>query len=94
MSAHTPGPWNVKADQSEANHFAVVLPKGGLQGDAIIAHCRCEANARLMAAAPDLLNVLKDIKESGLLCLHSTNQGTGETFHTEICAAIAKAEAA
>jgi hypothetical protein len=66
-TTYTPGPWEVRRD-SEAlssgaritDHFTIVKVKGGIGGgDAIVARLRCEANARLIAAAPDLLFALR-----------------------------------
>jgi hypothetical protein len=72
MSAHTPGPWcqgssdlrvsmiSVHAVNTAARHSTLarmVLPiKGGLTYDEI------EANARLIAAAPELLEALKAVQ--------------------------------
>ena len=59
MSAHTPGPWQLSA-QSVAPEWLLVI-----KGEVIIANVnedlRQEANARLMAAAPDLLAALEAV---------------------------------
>lgn len=69
MSKHTPGPWTVAADpDSENDVYYAVFAEDGISDarfeDDFIAvtnlnHANNEANARLIAAAPDLLAVLK-----------------------------------
>lgn len=64
MSKHTPGPWNV--DYSGPARIAIVGA-----GDRILAFCnlQCEdgdmdeANARLIAAAPDMLEALEEFDQ-------------------------------
>lgn len=69
MSKHTPGPWNIDKDDSGNGVSAnvngsrywitgVIQEPGKEFSD--------EANARLIAAAPDLLEALQNIVESGL----------------------------
>ncbi len=57
MSTHTPGPW--------VYDEGIVYPQEDHAGQAWIADIRgavdADANARLIAAAPDLLQALKDI---------------------------------
>jgi len=58
MSAHTPGPWRIRAERYKFIH--VYSPNGG------IAHLDTidgegAANARLIAAAPDLLAALRGV---------------------------------
>ena len=96
VGTHTPGPWEWKPSGEEANHFMVVKPKGGFNGDAIIAHLRCEENARLIAAAPDLLHALKETA----LALARARTINGDLVEQRLAAdklaahAIAKAEGA
>ena len=67
MSAHTPGPWEVV----DGRRIGVILPNaigGGYDSHCIAvtqesAHINAEANARLIAAAPELLEALKAIKD-------------------------------
>jgi hypothetical protein len=61
---HTPGPWEYRSDGEAANHFSIVKPQGGFNGDAIIARLRCEGNAQLIAAAPDLLAAVRSFLEA------------------------------
>ena len=72
MSAakHTPGPWAID-DHQAGDCYAYVIPESGSILGAI---CRVDlpldsygqglADARLMAAAPDLLAVLQELQES------------------------------
>lgn len=71
ISKHTPGPWesgsNPKADQFGSNGI-VVRPTGEFPHGLWIADCgfahdeKAIANARLIAAAPEMLNTLKDVR--------------------------------
>jgi hypothetical protein len=91
MSKHTPGPWAYQEKADAYTHivrgpndsFICQTPQGACG--------TCEANARLMAAAPDLLEALK----GALLALES---GVGDPewgARVLACAAaIAKAEGA
>jgi hypothetical protein len=90
---HTPGPWKVKAGSNAVlagrkqicSHVnaASVLPVNIVQDYEI-----ATANARLIAAAPDLLEALKDIVEfwDSIVPTDAVNQ-----MHINARAAIAKA---
>ena len=95
MSAqHTPGPWQTMevgddivrlavADESGLSVLTVVT-----EGDAQFAAVYSEADARLIAAAPDLLEVLQKI-------VNHVDAGTAAILNrlvSEARAAIAKAE--
>jgi hypothetical protein len=67
---HTPGPWQVERDRQHAQVFHVVGPSEIVMGlDGICSPHRLndrtfnedEANMRLIAAAPDLLEALKQV---------------------------------
>ena len=80
MSKHTPGPWTFVHEGGidggyfiDAKEDVVVLPRGRLN----------EADARLIAAAPDLLAALKAVMEAAEKWSPAIDQGR---------AAIAKAE--
>ena len=70
MSKHTPGPWRVSA---RANRMIDVLHSNNQKGAITHALCRVQArdswvdeaaaNARLIAAAPELLEALKNMCE-------------------------------
>lgn len=93
MSKHTPGPWKVQHDPFNPNVRIV--------GDKELIVCvqatdmfakETEANAALIAAAPDMLEALENRTE--ILCGMSCNKDAG--FHTGACemarAAISKAK--
>ena len=65
-STHTPGPWRVGD-----NGHTVFGPPNGNPSPLTIAHDLYRPNARLIAAAPEMLEALKD--------LLSYIGGTGET---------------
>jgi hypothetical protein len=55
---HTPGPWKITKvmELRKATHYAVKHNDGtGSFSTEVVAQCEKEANARLIAAAPDLL---------------------------------------
>ena len=60
MSGHTPGPWNTSAAEN-----GTVYAMGQAPGERLIAYLPINnfegANARLIAAAPDLLAALRDL---------------------------------
>ncbi len=95
MNKHTPGPW--AAEFGSYGSFAIEAERAGIGGGLLVLASRNQhplladqmhANARLIAAAPDLLEALRTadrtFAENGLLACHAARQ--------EIRAAIAKAE--
>ena len=68
----TPGPWSVDPDNREGmewNNHIVAAP--GIRvcfmangGSDEAAQARCEANARLIAAAPDLVAMLREVTDA------------------------------
>lgn len=71
MTQHTPGPWTI-GQKLHGFDFSIVNPKGDAEvGDWLVAGARWEANARLIAAAPQLLACLKALSND------PTNIGTG-----------------
>lgn len=67
MSEHTPGPWSVNDDTDISG--VENDPKNGCVGPVDVAHVylrtvpgRTEANARLISAAPDLLEALQNLE--------------------------------
>ena len=94
--SHTPGPWEmgelVDHDQDGAifvDGYQVAGPAG--------CYVDAEADARLIATAPELLEVVEVAQGSlcGFICWHSLGS---ETKHSDIClrlvAVIAKAKGA
>ena len=70
MSAkHTPGPWtiryrtNVFGIRRDVGHVGSVAVCGGHDSNQVDCGPESEANARLIAAAPDLLEALRDMWE-------------------------------
>jgi len=69
---HTPGPWEVRADPSHYDSFTTVVAGSGEQRKGMLRELiveiggwagieTAEANARLIAAAPDMLEALKSL---------------------------------
>jgi hypothetical protein len=68
MSAHTPGPWKVNATPHSSNQDFVVLDNGAnghSRRVCAVYSDRAEADACLIAAAPDLLAALEYIARDG-----------------------------
>lgn len=92
MSKHTPGPWRL----SKAGSFKILHDDVGLE----IGQLSCtEDQARLIAAAPDMLEALKSaerVLQAQVRCeFNAGAPPTGTYHHTkllEIQAAVAKAE--
>jgi hypothetical protein len=109
MTKHTPGPWHVNS--VDGSQWAVIGPatthqgcgayicdmvNGSLEINAYIGHLEADANARLVAAAPELLaqlqTALRYIEHIGANC---TERGQGhpqQALVDSIRNAIAKAE--
>lgn len=97
MSDHTPGPWEAVLDTS-VNHGSIKSPLH----ESLIAMVDCrygkigepEANARLIAAAPDLLEALEWVQLECRYAHGNTIQLSGDNwkrFLKKINAAIAAA---
>ena len=93
MSGYTPSPWHITPDGrsvwGDNRRVAHIGPAGGHN----------KANANLIAAAPDLLDVLERINAGEPVCSHASHwRGLvdGWDVHTDLCqamtAAIAKAK--
>ena len=95
MSGHTPGPWSLR----RTIYFLTVVAKGGKRGWRSIcqlAYCegRDGANARLIAAAPELLKALKNMVREWIEIVGDEDvNGTPADTLERAKAAIAKAEA-
>ena len=90
MNKHTPGPWFAVADKGQtiirtSRSSAAFSPLAIVKGDKRDTLKDQEANARLIAAAPDLLEALSEIINDGGKFVM-----TNET-HRKARAAIAKA---
>ncbi|MDC7800258.1 hypothetical protein PQS91_10405 [Stenotrophomonas geniculata] len=97
MSKHTPGPWSVGEDgdmiwASDLDHRPVLVANVPFTRDP-----RVEADARLIAAAPELLDALIEAVECGMVPISSAKEGGASAFSAQVrCAdriraAIAKA---
>ena len=102
MSKHTPGPWDVAATPDTPSvrpmritRFHAVAPASGPVLAVLPAGRRDvqDANARLIAAAPELLEALKDIALSPCACIPAEFGESAITCNRCLArAAIAKAE--
>jgi hypothetical protein len=99
-STHTPGPWEVEkgfrgplGGPQETPYVAVLKDYGDGSHDVIADVCRqgehTEANARLIAAAPDMLAELENI--AFWLLSPATDANTLKAISLNIHAVIAKA---
>jgi hypothetical protein len=84
MSAHTEGPWRVIHHGGDS--YGVQM--GRIGGFMLDAHSNPEANARLMAAAPDMLRACRH----ALDWLASYPGGGASKAYDHVRAALAKAE--
>jgi hypothetical protein len=89
MTQHTPGPWKVVDESivtSDDNHcIAVIESDGGYE----VVRPQRRANAKLIAAAPDLLTALEDLTDRVDLVLYRGYVGSARIKAAR--AAIAKA---
>jgi hypothetical protein len=105
-NTHTPGPWDVERDeQLEKGEVVGVWLNIGSRHRYIIGtdglSCQGpedEANARLIAAAPDMYDALKAAIASGMVPVSSVSEGGAVKYSAQVQAAdlvraaIAKAE--
>ena len=99
---HTPGPWAVVAGSIMVEYgggFFDLAYVDGTFPNGYLTIAERNANANLMAAAPDLLDVLERINAGEPVCSHASHwRGLvdGWDVHTDLCqamtAAIAKAK--
>lgn len=90
MSGHTPAPWTVDArDQGQdgGGHRStlVMILAGDMRIATMFSAQDREANARLIAAAPELLEALKDITERFIQAavLAGTDRGVTNELRTD-----------
>lgn len=65
MTKHTKGPWNQPRYLIYASHMAKAEYPIHAKNRGLIAKAYREADARLISAAPDLLEALQDILDTG-----------------------------
>lgn len=80
---YTPGPWTARDDDGTGTLPCVLSDKVNAGGNFYVAQCNVFEDARLIAAAPNLLKMLKEAK-----IFIRTDWG----LRNEIEAAIARAE--
>jgi hypothetical protein len=73
MSKHTPGPWVShvsKVDEFTGNEVILIRAESPLRGIVSIEddHEEAQANARLIAAAPEMLRALKEARKQLAWC--------------------------
>lgn len=97
MSEHTPGPWEATND-AVPDGFTQVTVYAETDGERVATVFRTEANARLITAAPDLLEAAKallewadDVLEQRQIPVEEHNQHFGRLNHA-LRTAIVKAE--
>ncbi|MDE4557459.1 hypothetical protein U8C36_06500 [Sinorhizobium medicae] len=102
MSTHTPGPWTVEPPSEQTPHIWVNAPKSS--GVAKIETCNYDdgqgerlidedfANARLISAAPDLLDALIMVRDADEDCRQDGLPTIPAPARAKIDRAIAKAE--
>lgn len=83
-TAHTPGPWSVGAPTGLVNQISIQPCIGVVYG----AGDEIKANAALIAAAPDMYAVLKDLAECSQ---YWSEYDVPLGIHDRIVAALAKA---
>lgn len=109
MSKHTPGPWTVRRSMPEDGYecwFISACPRPNQEvdiGDVAggYPHEQNEANARLIASAPELLNMVqmianigqyRDLVDKMAMCLRAHERaGFEKMFREDAAALIAKA---
>lgn len=91
---HTPGPWRVEDQRKAISRWVIVTGEGGSVAECApagpwVSNETADANARLIAAAPDLLEAAKMALE-----MYRQLQPVGgwQAVHDFLHAAIAKAE--
>jgi len=102
MSAHTPGPWAVRLREGrvgERLQLAIVAPRHGELYQLAVLSCvsldEGDANARLIAAAPELLAALRGIVDAEDAYMRETGIKPDDPITDALGparAAIAKAE--
>lgn len=67
MGAHTPGPWTVEPYTNFDKSIIVLEPRCAVDNDDVD-HAEAAANARLIAAAPNLLATVRAIRDAIASC--------------------------
>ncbi len=88
MSNHTPGPWSLHETISDTARYLYVRSESGIVAE-VTPLDEVDANARLIAAAPELLGALKEVLP---LLAEFTWANSWHNLYAIALAAIAKAE--
>jgi hypothetical protein len=97
MDKHTPGPWGCAYTSNHAHDYRLTHPNGSVLPLNVEAndHSEQRANARLIAASPDMITALREA-EAVLAEAHENCGGGEDTIFAEplerVRAAIIKAE--
>lgn len=62
--SHTPGPWSISTDREATGVIYALLGFEWEDICVITPRCEAAANAHLIAAAPEMLDVLEELRES------------------------------
>lgn len=95
--SHTPGSWNTSRDAVPADHVQITV-YAEADGQRVATAFREEANARLIAAAPDLLAALEratqwaDADDCCRACARTDGRHEADCWNAEARAAINKAK--
>ncbi len=96
MSKHTPGPWHCRVHGVHEGEYTIrcqtygYAPLAIVRGDKRSTKAQAHENARLIAAAPDLLEALKAMVKAFHTYAPKT-EGAEYNCVIDACAAIAKA---
>lgn len=82
MSNYTPGPWRFSSHPHDGNYMRITCSNDPAEGDNLRGYCG-EANARLIAAAPDLLDALQT-----LMKVHDESAGFAGKYGRKLDEAI------
>ena len=66
-ATHTPGPWETSRDAVPDGHTQITVYAEG-SGERVATVFQTEANARLIAAAPELFEALEDVVKWAYMC--------------------------
>lgn len=69
---HTPGPWHITHDTTPGEFVTLTKVRDQYNGVIAVMHVDAAPNSKLIAAAPDLLNMLQRLvaeSQDGPLCL-------------------------
>ena len=93
MSQHTPGPWTAHDDYGTGTLPCVLSDTVNTGGNFYVAQCNVFADARLIAAAPEMLTVASALlAKLDTITTEEFSRGEEKTEREALRAAIRKAE--